>query len=97
MKRKRHEGRDVTMTTREEKLLREMIQPIASQVTELFIKALILRCNVHQQLALMNGAEPEDMGEVVSLAIESSVEVTKQWMDDIGEMKMANAINEGKL
>ena len=82
------------MDKREEEQLKLMIGPMADIVRDSFIKALVLRCNVHQQLAIQNGAEPEDYGPLIAHAIDSAQPITNKWLNEIAEMKRARQFGE---
>lgn len=84
------------MNEREEKALRDSVEPIANEIKKTWIKAIVLRVKVHLSLAISNGAEPEDLGEVMARAIESAQPITQKFFDDIGEVDKANAITSAK-
>ena len=77
------------MDEREEAQLRIMLKPMCDIVGDSYMKAMILRCNVHQRMALLNGAELEDIAEVIARAIESAQPITKDFLDKISEMDKA--------
>ena len=82
------------MNKREEKALIETLQPMANIVRDSFIKAIVCRCNVHQCMAIDNGAEPEDYGPIIALAIESAQPITQRWLDEVAEIEKGQKLGE---
>ena len=80
------------MNEREQKIVEDMIAPIADSVRSNFIAAVVLRCNVAQVYAINNGAELEDMGAVIAQAIEETVPISSRWLNELGDMKRASKI-----
>ena len=79
----------------EEEQLGLMIKPLCEIVGESYLRAMILRVNVHLELAEQNGAEAEDRMEIVANALETATSITKEWLDKIGEVKRAGIITKG--
>lgn len=80
------------MTPKQEAQLREMITPIADTVRQSFVSSLILRCDVRLCMAIDNGAEPEDFGEVISQALESATPLTAKFLDELGDIENAKKL-----
>ena len=80
------------MNEREEKELVKVITPICGMLADSYLRALLLRCQVHALLAERNGAEPEDMPEVIAHAIESQQPIVQRFLDEVGELKKAEAL-----
>lgn len=84
------------MNEKEEQQLRIMLEPIAEIVKETYIKAMLLRINVYERVARDNGAELEDIPEVIAQAIESANPAVQAWMDEIGQVKRAQTFTKGQ-
>jgi orotidine-5'-phosphate decarboxylase len=80
------------MNEREEAALIVALDPMAEALKQSFIKALVLRVTVHIQAALNNGAEQDDVPELLVRAIDSSTPITKRYLDEIGDVKLAKEI-----
>lgn len=84
------------MNDKEKAALRKAIDPIATEIRNNFLEAMVLRVDVHIELALSNGAEDEDIPEVIANAIETAVGITTEWFAKLGELDKANAFAKGK-
>lgn len=72
-----------------EQAMRQALEPIANAFRESFISSMILRLHVHIQLARNNGAEPEDMDNVMTNAIESSAAISERFLAELSEARKA--------
>lgn len=82
------------MRRRDEKLLRERMRPIAKEVGQLFIDAMVLRVSWHLVTAEEHGAEPEDAPKIIADAIDSGAEGLRLALDKISERENAEAWNK---
>ena len=80
----------------EEALLRAKMQPVAEEVGKLFVDAMCLRVRYHLVIAEDNGAEPEDIPEVIANAVDSGSEALRLALDKISERQNAQAWNEAR-
>jgi hypothetical protein len=80
---------------KEREVLAVMIKPICKILAESYAEAILLRCTVMHDLAVYNGAEPEDLGDVIAKALETAQPITAKWLDEIGMVKRAQKISEG--
>lgn len=77
-----------------DKIIAKEAAEIAAALSRTFINALQLRVKVHVTLAMQNGAEEEDLPEIISDAIVSGCELSRRSMIIISEEKKAQKILE---
>lgn len=79
-----------------EAALRERLQTLVDTMSESLLNAIVLRVDVHLELAFGEGAEDEDIGDIIEQALESMLPITKKFLDVLGEVEKANAISKSK-
>lgn len=88
------------MTDDEKMELEKALQPMADSFRSAYIKAILLRCDFHQLLAVTNGAEPEDFVRIIAGAIETAEPIASKFLNDISDYKrareFAKEINNGR-
>ena len=77
--------------------LRKLIEPLCETIAASYLEAMILRCDVCHTVAVYNGAESEDAGEIVAKAIASGREITARYLDELGMVERAKLIAKGEL
>ncbi len=83
------------MDDREKAALELSLQPMGDSFRTAFIKAIMLRCDFYQLLAVTNGAEPEDYPRIIADAIESAQPIANKFLDDVSEIKRAQQFAKG--
>ena len=73
-------------------IIHQAVQTIVKEAKETMYKALVLRIRVHMHLAKLNGAEDEDMPEVIAQAIASASEQLLSVLEDVSETKKASIL-----
>lgn len=71
-----------------------VIAPLADIVRDNYTKALLLRCNVWLHKAMDNGAEREDLNEVLVQAVETSTPIVNRFFKELGAYDDAQKILE---
>ena len=84
------------MNQLDEQMLTAMLEPIAEITKQTYIKAMILRIDVFKCLAVDNGAELEDIPDVVAQAIASAQPIVQKFLDELGEIDRAQKLGERK-
>ena len=84
------------MLERDEKILREKMQPVADDVGRLFIDSMCLRVRYHLVIAEENGAEAEDAPKIIANAIDTGAEAMREALEIISERKNAQAWNKAR-
>lgn len=79
------------MEEREEAALKKVMEPLAEEVKQTFIKAIGLRVDLHMALAMENGAEIDDIPEIVIHAVDTATPITTAYFDKLGEVEKAHA------
>lgn len=82
------------MNEAKEKELRASLQPLSEIVRTTFVEAMLLRIKVHVVVASNNGAELEDVQEIVAQAIASGSNMTSQFLDDLSEVEKSRVIEK---
>ncbi|TFG84002.1 MAG: hypothetical protein E4G74_00270 [Erysipelotrichales bacterium] len=84
------------MNDAEELVFRESLIPIADQVREAWISAIVLRVKVDLLLARQHGAEVEDFPEVIEQSIEGAAEILRLALDELGQVSLGKLISSGE-
>ena len=80
------------MNKREKQALKTALIPMGETFKESFLNAMVLRCEVHVAVAMMNGAEPEDTHEIIARAVDSSAALTADFLNRLGEVEKAKGM-----
>lgn len=73
-----------------ETMLRGKLEVVGTDLKALFIDAMILRCDVHMIIASNNGAEAEDVPEIIARAIETAMPLVQNVIDVLSEKDKLN-------
>jgi len=79
------------MEKREAEALKKVMEPLAEEVKQTFIKAIGLRVDLHMALAFENGAEVDDIPDIVIYAVDTATAITTAYFDKLGEVSKAHA------
>lgn len=80
------------METRSILVLRERLAVMGNEVRETYLQAMINRIDVHLILADQNGAEAEDIPDIVTQAITSALPIVSRFMAELGEVDKAKLL-----
>lgn len=80
------------ITDLEESIFRGLLYPLAEQVKQAFISAMVLRMKVHIRLARDNGAEDEDIPEVINRCFQTGADSLLIEMQKLAESQKADTI-----
>ena len=84
------------MEKRSEDALKYQMRELVKQHAALFEQAMVLRVDVHYTLAFEQGAEAEDIPDIIAGAIESAIPITTAFFNALSEVSKANAYSKRK-
>jgi len=85
------------MEERSKKVVEKMCKPIGQALAECFVSSMVMRCDFHYELAMRNGAEADDIPQIIKDAIESAELITKRFLDELSDVERATKFVKGEL
>jgi hypothetical protein len=73
------------LSKREEDELKLKLKPMADEMGRIFVDSLILRIRWHLQIAILNGAELEDIPTIIDDAMETGNKIIIDAINDLSE------------
>ena len=84
----------------DQKIVKEVMLQAAtamsSTILSSYLNAMVLRAEVHVNLAYRNGAEPEDLGAIIGNAFATGNQALLNTLNEISELNKANEIAKEK-
>lgn len=75
---------------KEEKKLREVVDPIGAVVGEGFVDAIVMRINLHLTVAFDNGAEVEDIPRIINESLEATEPLVRNFIRSVADMPLCD-------
>ncbi len=75
---------------RERKELKKQLRPLCAELGKCLSDAIALRIEWHLMIAKQNGAEDEDIPEIINRALESARDITLKCINELSERDNAD-------